>query len=284
MTSLTDAVNGFKGAMLDHGIMPPDPVIGDSVLHRFYVEGNRKGTLNAAYILHLDNRPSGWAMSFKTGVSFTWALSGKREPLTPAMCKQIEYAREVREAEQDKAHQQAADKARWIWEKAELATDQTQHPYLITKCVKPHGARIYRDALVIPIYDESGGLVNIQFIGGDGTKRFLSGGRKKSCYSTIGDPTETVLICEGWATGASIHEATGHYVIVAMDAGNLEPVAKVIRAKYPSGKIIICADNDQIGIEKATIAAQSCNGLFIAPPTVGMDFNDFINAGGVVYG
>ncbi|WP_411726052.1 toprim domain-containing protein [Methyloglobulus sp.] len=132
--------------------------------------------------------------------------------------------------------------------------------------------------------DESHQVVNLQFIAADGTKRFLSGGRKKGCFSTIGKVTDTILIAEGWATGASLYETTSHNVVVGMDAGNLESVAKVIRKLHPTAKIIICADNDPVGVEKATVAAFACNGLYIAPPNEDMDFNDFINAGGVVYG
>jgi putative DNA primase/helicase len=284
MSNQNDAVNSFKAVMLKHGIMPPPNLIGDSALHRFYVEGDRKGTLNGAYILHCDSKPSGWAMHYKTGVCFTWSQSGKREPLTPAMRKQIEYAREVRQLEQAKAHQEAADKANWIWGQSTPITQATFHQYLVAKRIQAHGARRYRDALVIPIYDESNQLVNLQFINADGNKRLLSGGKKKGCYSTLGEPTETILICEGWATGASLHESTEHYVVVAMDAGNLKPVGEIVRSQYPSSKIIVCADHDTVGIEKATVAAFACNGLFIAPPMAGQDFNDYINAGGVVYG
>ena len=284
MNSLIEIENSFKAAMLNNGITPPDTLIGNSALHRFYVAGDKKGTLNGAYILHLDARPSGWALNFKTGVSFTWTASGKREPMTAAMKRQIDEARQQRQLEQDKAHQEAADKARWTWDKATLITEQSQHQYLITKCVQAYGERFYKGALAIPLVDESGTIVNLQFINADGTKRFLKDGRKKGCYSTIGEPTATILICEGWATGASLHESTGHYVVVAMDAGNLKPVSGAIRSRHPNGKIILCADNDPIGIEKATVAAFSCNGLYIAPPNEGMDFNDFINAGGVVYG
>lgn len=284
MNSLTDTVSGFQAAMLNHGINPPPNLIGDSALHRFHVEGDKRGTLNGAYILHCDNKPSGWAMHYKTGVSFTWTASGKREPMTAAMKRQIDEARAERAKEQAERHQLAAEKARWIGQQAPLITDPAQHNYLVKKRVKPHGARLYRDALVIPLIDESGTIVNLQFIAADGQKRFLSGGRKQGCYSTIGDPGETILICEGWATGASLHESTGHYVIVAMDAGNLKPVAEIARRQHLDGKIILCADHDPIGIEKATIAAFACNGLYISPPKAGQDFNDFINDGGVVYG
>ena len=279
-----DAINGLKTAMLEHGITPPPNLNGDSCLHRFYVDGDRKGSLNGAYTLHLDARPSGWAMSFRTGISFTWTLSGEKQPLTDEIRKQITYARQVRQQEQVKAHQLAAEKARYLWQKAIPIAEQSQHLYLVKKCIQPNGSRLYKGALVIPLVDESGAIVNLQFINADGSKRFLSGGRKKGCCSYIGEPTETILIAEGWATGASLYEATGHYVVVALDAGNLKPVAEVTRSKYPTSKIIICADNDPVGIEKATQAAFVSNGLYIAPPTAGQDFNDFINAGGVVYG
>ncbi|MEQ1544735.1 toprim domain-containing protein, partial [Methyloglobulus sp.] len=156
--------------------------------------------------------------------------------------------------------------------------------YLIRKRIQPHGTRLHKGSLAIPLVNEANEFVNLQFIHADGNKRFLSGGRKKGCYSTIGVPTETILMCEGWATGASLHESTGHYVIVAMDAGNMKPVAEAIRSLYPNEQIIICADHDPIGIENATIAAFACNGLYIAPPNAGQDFNDYINAGGKVYG
>lgn len=281
---MSDHTNGFTDALVSDGIVPTCPIIGDGLLHRCHVEGDRTGTLNLAYVLHLDGKPAGWWMYFKTGVTGTWTASGKREPMTTAMKRQIDEARQQRQAEQLKTQQETAEKARWIGQQATPITEPAQHNYLIIKRIQPHGTRIYKGALVVPLVDETGAVVNIQFIRPDGTKRFLKGGRKKGCYSAIGEPTETILICEGWATGVSLHEATGHFVVVAMDAGNLEPVATVIRVKYPAAKIIICADNDPIGIEKATIAAFSCNGLFIAPPMAGQDFNDFVNAGGVVYG
>ncbi|MEQ1738398.1 MAG: toprim domain-containing protein [Methyloglobulus sp.] len=277
-------IQNFTDALIDKGIVPARAIIADGLLHRAPVEGDKAGTLNLAYVLHLDGTPTGWFHHFKTGVTGSWSASGKREPMTAAMRKQLEYAREVRQQEQAKAHQDAAQKAYWIWGQSEPITDPSRHPYLARKCINPHSARLYKGALVIPIYDEANQLVNLQFINADGTKRFLSGGRKKGCCSIIGETTETILVCEGWATGASLHEATGHYVIVAMDAGNLKPVGEIVRSQYPTAKIIACADNDPVGIEKATVAAFACNGLMIAPPTEGTDFNDFINSGGVVYG
>ena len=53
-----------------------------------------------------------------------------------------------------------------------------------------------------------------------------------------------VIVCEGYATGASIHEATGQAVAVAFNAGNLQAVAVALRAKYPCLTITIASDDD----------------------------------------
>ena len=59
-----------------------------------------------------------------------------------------------------------------------------------------------------------------------------------------GHAFDVVRLCEGWATGASLHEATGLPVVAAMDAGNLGPVAELLRRSYPDAAITIVADND----------------------------------------
>ena len=82
------------------------------------------------------------------------------------------------------------------------------------------------------------------FIGADGRKTFLTGGRKRGCYHAIGRPSRALCICEGYATGATIYQTTGHATAVAFDAGNIEPVARAIRSKFPRLAMVICADND----------------------------------------
>ncbi len=278
---MIDIVNKFIDHMRTHGINPSSPIIPDGTLHRAYVEGDHTGTLNLAYVLHSDGIPAGWFQHFRTGITGTWTLNGKRDPMSDAMKKQIKYARQVRQQEQAKAHAKTANKTRWIWEQATPITEPS-YPYHNDKRIRSHGERLYKEVLAIPIQDETGMLVNLQFINPDGQKRFLSGGRKKGCFSTIGGITETILMCEGWATGASLHESTGHYVIVAMDAGNLKPVAEVIRKQHPTATIIIAGDNDETGVgqQKANDAALACGGKMFIPPVLGMDWNDYINQGG----
>ena len=72
----------------------------------------------------------------------------------------------------------------------------------------------------------------------------MKNGRISGLFFAIGDPTYERVVCEGYATGASIHEATGYCVHVAFNAGNLISVAKTIRQQHSESKIFIAADDD----------------------------------------
>lgn len=280
--SVSQIESAFSNHCAEAGVIFTNQPIADGVLHRVHIEGDKPGTKNGAYILHTDGNPSGWFQYFVTGSYGTWSLSGKREPMTTTMKQQIEADRERRKIEQEARHNDAADKARFIWATAKPVIEQSQHVYLVKKRVHPQGVRLHRDVLVVPIYDESKQLVNLQFIQADGTKRFLSGGKKKGCFSVIGKmgADELIQICEGWATGASLYESTGHFTVVALDAGNLEPVAIVFRRLYPDSQIIIMGDNDESGTgqKAARSAALAVGGKYIIPVSVGYDWNDALNA------
>jgi putative DNA primase/helicase len=273
-------INEFKAAMQSAGITPPDHIIGDGQLHRFHIGGDKSGTLNGVYFLHLDSNPNGWFSDWR-GMTGKWSANGKAQSFTKEMRQQIEQERKQREEEKQLRHEQAAKTAAYIWGKATPATD---HQYLINKRIKPHHARLYRDSLVIPIYDESRELVNLQFITPFGVKRPLTGAKKKACFSAIrkDNNTDTILLCEGFATGASLHEETGHYTAIGLDAGNLLPVAQVIRRMYPKAVIIVCGDNDAHGKgqKAASDAAAAVSGKYKIPPNVGQDWNDFLSNGG----
>jgi|APLak6261658528_1056013.scaffolds.fasta_scaffold00260_5 putative DNA primase/helicase len=275
-----DAILQFRNAMIDTIGHAPDSIIGDGKLHRFKINGK----LDGAYILHLDGRAAGYFQDFKQGIKHTWKASGKFMPLSKfqrqAFKAQCQREAEQRQKEEIAKHKAAANKAAYIWNNAHYA-DST-NPYLVTKKVLPHGAKLGRDnSLMLPLFNAHGGLVNLQFITHTGAKRFLSGGQKKGCFFAIGEVTDTILICEGFATGASLFEDKGLLTIVAFDAGNLTPAAEVIRGLYPQAEIIIAGDNDLSGIgeKKAREAALTISGKYIIPPTVGMDWNDVLKGG-----
>ncbi len=207
--------------------------------------------------------------------------SGKVSAVSHAFTKQINEARILRQKEQLQRHAAAAIKTVNIWSRSKPITKQSDHAYLSSKHIQSHGARLYGDALVIPIYNESDELVNLQFINPQGEKRFLSGGRKRGCFHIIGDISERILICEGYGTAASLHEESGQRVVVAFDAGNLLPVAKNIRELSPDSEIILCGDNDISGVgqAKAREAAFAICGKLLIPPVPGMDWNDVLTGG-----
>ena len=189
----------FKAAMEAAGLLTKDPISPDGKLHRFRVEGDKAGSENGWYVLY--DLPGGAFGCWKRGVSETWCAKSDRE-LTQAQREQnrrrMIEAQKAREAEETERRWAAKDKALLLWKAAQPAPDS--HPYLVKKGVKCHGLRLHKGLLVIPMRDSAGNLHSLQFIDGDGNKRFLSGGRKKGCYFMIGNPAERFCIAEGYAT------------------------------------------------------------------------------------
>jgi len=273
---MNTTIEHFKNAMLEAGIAPPDIIIGDGILHRFEINGK----LNGWYVLHLDGKAAGSFGDWKQGIKERWKMEGNFKPLTDEERRAFAIERQrqesERKAEQVAKHKAAASKALYIWKQTMPAPDN--HPYLLKKRIKPNGARLGRDdTLIIPLYNPNKEFVNLQFIGTDGTKRFLSGGKKKGCFHWLGEDTSKILICEGFATAASVYENTGYLTVIAFDAGNLKDVAITVRAFAPDAEIIIMADNDESGVgqTKARAAALEMRGKYIMPPMLG-DFNDYL--------
>ena len=132
--------------------------------------------------------------------------------------------------------------------------------------------------LLIPVKDASGNVQTLQRIAPDGEKRFLTGGKVHGGHFVIqGKPEKPLAVCEGYATGASIHLACDCTVYVAFSANNLPAVAGIARSKFPDTPMLICADNDEAGRSKGQEAAQMAQARFILPAFTtgtGTDFND----------
>ncbi|MDP2904403.1 MAG: toprim domain-containing protein [Methylovulum sp.] len=164
------------------------------------------------------------------------------------------------------------------------STPATDHQYLARKRIQPHMRRLYKGALVIPMKDESNALVSLQFIADDGVKTMMGGGIAKGSFCPLGDLTtgnSTILVCEGFATGASLYQNKGLFTFVAFSAGNLAEVARIVKTHYQNSEIIICGDNDASGVgqKAARAAALAVGGKYILPPVVGTDWNDALNGG-----
>lgn len=198
----------------------------------------------------------------------------------------------------------AAREAARLWAEAS-ATGSS--PYLQRKRVQGRGVRYLVDGTVlVPVRNAAGELVNLQRIAptkptpeeeqrGRREKRFLPGGRKSGCWHLIGaaDGADLVMVCEGFATGCSLFEATGRPVAVAFDAGNLLKVALALAELYPSARLLIAGDDDRDtaartgtnpGRDKATAAARAVQGLAVfpdgLPEGMGSDMNDLAQHAG----
>ncbi|SFM95707.1 toprim domain-containing protein [Nitrosomonas communis] len=282
---IDDVVNQFVNAASKRDVIIVHP-IADGKIHRCHVAGKSTNNTDGAYILHSDGIPAGGFQNHTDGLGWqNWRVDIDLK-LTQAekisLRTMYQEFKRLREIEQHQKHEKIAAKARYLLECSKAAKSQKAHPYLIKKGIQPHGAWLLGKLLVIPIYDPSCRLVNLQFISPVGKKRFLSGGRKKGSFHIIGEPSGRILICEGFATDASLFEDCGQRVVVAFDAGNLLPVAKNIRALAPDTEIILCGDNDLSGVgqKAARDAALAIKGKILIPPTAGFDWNDYLAIGG----
>jgi len=264
----------FKNAITYAGLATKDTIVADGRIHRFHVNGDKAGSKNGWYVLYSDNISVGSFGSWKTGGKHSWC---NRNFKSLSLQEKQRYQSKMRDSErqrkqeQQKCHKAAQEKAQYIWGNALKCLS---HPYLTKKRVPSYKLRMSKDRLLIPLRDAKGVLQSLQFIDPHGNKLFLSGGRKKGCHYLIGIPKDSLCIAEGYATAASIYEATRIPVAVAFDAGNLEPVAEVIRKTFPNIAVTICADNDAVGIKKARAAAIAVDAKLAIPPING-DFNDY---------
>lgn len=282
---MIDAQQQFVDALARRGIVPPDSLQADGALHRCDAEGGR-GKGDASYILHLNGVPAGGFQNWRDGLGWeTWTAKLDRALAPAEALAQWELIAEAKRKAASDAEQrrvQAKEKAAGIWARSENAPGN--HSYLRAKGIKSHGLRIFNGALVVPVRDGSE-LHSLQFIDADSSKRFLAGGQVRGHYFSIGTASDVVAIVEGYATGASVFECVGCAVAVAFDCGNLEPVARAMRAKFPAARIVVCADDDHKtdgnpGLTKAAEAAGAVGGLLAVPnfgddrPGNATDMND----------
>ncbi|WP_429031970.1 DUF927 domain-containing protein [Aeromonas media] len=220
--------------------------------------------------------------------------AGGLDPAERERIHQQQQARAEADAKQaEQLRQKAARRAAAIMRSCEPG----QAPYLVQKRLRwPCGAlnrqviavgalTFPAGSLVVPLIDEAGELVNVQLIDDRGGKSYLAGGRKAGAFHRI-EGGELVAVVEGYATGLSVHLASGATVYCAMDCGNLAVVAAIARRQHPEARILLCGDNDadtqgNPGKTKAEHAAAAIGGLVALPPEFSGDWNDYHQAHGL---
>jgi phage/plasmid primase-like uncharacterized protein len=214
-------------------------------------------------------------------------ISSRYNTLSPEERRDIEKTREILRIKKEKEEQARQAKA------AKLATntinaannvdENDNHPYLVDKGVKAFGLKRINDDLLIPI-KIGNEIASYQKIDSNGVKYFLEDGKTQGGYHFIQGSTNKLYFVEGYATGATVHQATKANVMVCFNAGNLYNVIKYYR-EISLDPIIIAADNDwkkekegkgNAGIKCATKCCKEFSNVTMIYPEslTGSDFND----------
>jgi antirestriction protein ArdC/phage/plasmid primase-like uncharacterized protein len=301
MVDRRDPTGEVLEAMRAAGCEPADPgvIAFDGRLHRYDVAGDQRGRKNGWFALHDGIVPYGAFGSWKTDVTQTWRATATVE-LTPEQRRleraRIKAAQAQRLAEQRRLQARARERAATLWDRARPAVNAC-HPYLIKKQVPAIGLRQLGELLVAPVRDGDGTLLSLEFLNPEGGKKFLKEGAVEGGHHWLGDPagSRTILVCEGYATGASLHRACGLPVAIAFSGGNLFPVARDIHRRYPDAALVIAGDDDRHatgnpGRRHAEETARWVNGAAILPDFAGLDpsmrptdFNDVQVLGGLAH-
>lgn len=292
---MSAAIAEFREAMRSAGLQTSEPIIPDGKLRRIQIEGDTSGKKNGWYVFHESEPAAGAFGCWKRGINEKWCSKDRRLDLDRE--QREEWKRKLAERKRQQAEDEAKVRAR---AKAKAAADWSrakpadrQHPYLKAKAVLPHGVRQIGERLQVPVYSPTGELRGLQRISPDGSKLFLVGTEAKGSYFPISgatDSKEVILLAEGFATAATLREATGYPVAVCFSANNLRPAAEALRKKHPESHLLIAADDDRAskgnpGISAAKEAAEKVKGLIAIPEfepgSDGGDFNDMAKIQGL---
>jgi putative DNA primase/helicase len=247
---VTDPITAFMDFM--HSVdCPPDPsevMQADDKIHRFRLSGDKPKTQNGSYILRVDadGFAVGGCMNFRHNEWHKWHIKSNRKATDAeraAWRQKAKDAKAAQEHERAKEAKEAAERSRKIWADSEKSGSNA---YLDRKgfTAEGLGCRMSKGKVVVPMWSD-GKVIGVQFIDGDGDKLFIKGTAKEGSYHAIKGEGDVLIIGEGLTTMGAIHASIGCSVIVAFDAGNLKPVAKIMRKKYPEKRIVIAADGDQ---------------------------------------
>ena len=280
----------FRRAMAAAGLVPPSDLLADGRIHRCGIEGKKRSNRSGAYSITVDGRFGGY-QNWASGSEWQSWRAAMPSQLTPEQREAIlEVGRQAtakRLADEKIGRERARLKAVEMWGKAV----EGAHPYLDRKGICSNGSRVLGELLLVPLCDWGGALHTLQTIQADGTKMFLKGGSPKGRFHWIRIGQETgpvIYVCEGFATGSTIHAATGcKPVVVGFNCGNLGPVCEELRRRLPKTRIVVCADNDHgspdnPGLTKATEAAKAVRARLAVPHGMeGTDFNDLMHERGI---
>lgn len=255
----------------------------DGKIHRF----PRGGSKDSAWIIGFQNHTIDGGIPYifarmgdwRTGEEYDFTSKkvkpNKDEKLL--IKKKIEQAKVDAEKVREELQEVACERAEKMWTYCK-DSGPTAYSRLKQVTVMKGTKRGDKDELLIPMRDIDGKLWGIQRIFPDGKKIFSKGQKVTGTFFLFGEIQDQIVLCEGWATGASVHAATQRTTGCCFNAANLVDVARAVKEKYPTISITIAGDDDRdneinVGREKAEKAAKITLGPVLFPPK-GTDFND----------
>ncbi|AZD34859.1 DNA primase, phage associated [Pseudomonas chlororaphis subsp. aurantiaca] len=302
------------GQFADYGLEPAQPLVFGK-LTRCKTSQDKGKEKNGWYVVHEHRTEKGDTLIFG---SFGDWRAGETQKIKVKAGRMTPEEREVMRARQEEAKRRAAEVAANAARRAanraaglfRRMPEKGKSAYLDRKQIVGFKVRYAprTGAVLVPMCNVRDQIIGLQVIypgpqpeTGRDKSYWPYGMAKEGAFHLIGphpEPGEPVLICEGYATGTSLHMATSLTVAIAFDAGNLLAVAKAMRERFPGRPIIICRDDDwktkrpngepwNPGEEKANNAATVVGGQVVAPIFSGereekwTDFNDLHCAEGL---
>lgn len=251
-------------------------IIPDGNIHRCHTAAKRKKNLDGWYVCR-DFKNSFWCIygCWIRGEQGKCSTLNGTGTVNHEAWEKLEEQRQIEAIIREKEGRIRAEK--YIAESIDI--DQP-HAYLDKKQISTCGTLRNGNLIVIPLYNKDGIISSYQTISETGRKQFMPGGIVGGCCYPIPGNEKVVCICEGFATGASINAATGHKVLVALNAGNIVKVAKSAKERFPNSEILLCCDNDHskeknVGLETGKKVAKDLGLAYVYPTGIkGSDFND----------
>lgn len=216
------------------------------------------GALSIGTVIHWAKHYSGWSVDPSRVTPMTDDEREQRQATRKAILEEAARVRRERQRE-------AAIRSQNMWNDAGQVAE---HPYLQKKQISAHGLKIgpfsmekskkpgefynLSRCLLIPMRDMANEIHGLQAIPWKREPWMTTSNKffTKHCdpigkFHMIGEMGETVAFCEGYATGATIHELTGWCVIVCFTCGNLQPVVESFAKEFTGIRMVVVGDNDQ---------------------------------------
>ncbi|WP_133406850.1 LPD7 domain-containing protein [Parashewanella tropica] len=283
----------FAQVLESSGFVLNEPPLFDGQKHRVATIDDKRGQKSGVYCAYGDGHPAGWYQDHRNhSEPQKWHASfAQSDPLAKLHIKAHQAnQRSLREITAAKRYQHYANRCSQAFQLMPPAN--LDHPYLLKKNVQPFPDVMQdkKGRLVIPLMDEHHKVHSLQRITPNGFKCLKKGAQKSGHFFVVGykplKDSEPILYAEGYATAASIAEATNRSVVMTVDAGNMPKVAEKLKAHYPNSQHLFLADDDRKnktnkGLEKARQSAEITQGHWLSPNFIsdeieyGMtDFND----------